>query len=99
MPEPPKLAPLDVEKQQLYSESLLDDRASHPISKGEPRHPAEETWRHRFSSRPLHTVRAVDHELIKPIGPHHLQKQRRNPTATKTDPLNTLPAPRNSKKL
>ncbi|MED6264317.1 hypothetical protein CHARACLAT_013533 [Characodon lateralis] len=39
MPEP--LAPLDVEKQRLYSESLPDDRASHPISKGEHRHPAE----------------------------------------------------------
>ncbi|MED6282046.1 hypothetical protein CHARACLAT_027922 [Characodon lateralis] len=43
MPEPPQLAPLDVEKQQLYSESLPDDRASHPISKEEPRHPVEET--------------------------------------------------------
>ncbi|KAK5618707.1 hypothetical protein CRENBAI_013501 [Crenichthys baileyi] len=43
MPEPPQLAPLDVEKQRLYSESLPGDRASHPISKGEPRHPAEKT--------------------------------------------------------
>ncbi|MEQ2255054.1 hypothetical protein ILYODFUR_009835 [Ilyodon furcidens] len=43
MPEPPQLAPLDVEKQRLYSEPLPDDRASHLISKGEPRHPAEET--------------------------------------------------------
>ncbi|MEQ2222926.1 hypothetical protein ILYODFUR_031581, partial [Ilyodon furcidens] len=43
IPEPPQLAPLDVENQPLYSESLSDDRASHPISKGEPRHPAEET--------------------------------------------------------
>ncbi|MEQ2173566.1 hypothetical protein GOODEAATRI_033347 [Goodea atripinnis] len=43
IPEPPQLAPLDVEKQRLYSESLPDDRASHPISKEEPRHPVEET--------------------------------------------------------
>ncbi|KAL6468581.1 hypothetical protein MHYP_G00221050 [Metynnis hypsauchen] len=43
MPEPPQLAPLDVKKQRLYSESLPDDRTSHPISKGESRHPAEET--------------------------------------------------------
>ncbi|MEQ2282632.1 hypothetical protein AMECASPLE_002718 [Ameca splendens] len=43
IPEPPQLAPLDVEKQRLYSESLPDDRAPHPISKGEPRHPAKET--------------------------------------------------------
>ncbi|MED6255108.1 hypothetical protein ATANTOWER_004793 [Ataeniobius toweri] len=43
MPKPPQLAPLDVEKQWLYSESLPDDRVSPPISKGEPRHPAEET--------------------------------------------------------
>ncbi|MEQ2226522.1 hypothetical protein ILYODFUR_028268 [Ilyodon furcidens] len=34
---------LNVEKQQLYSESLPDDRSSHPISKEELRHPAEET--------------------------------------------------------
>ncbi|MEQ2236142.1 hypothetical protein ILYODFUR_009436 [Ilyodon furcidens] len=38
MPEPPQ-----PQKQQLYSESLPDDAASHPISKGEPRHPVEET--------------------------------------------------------
>ncbi|CAG5932572.1 unnamed protein product [Menidia menidia] len=43
MPEPPQLAPLHVEEQRLYSEPLPDGRASHPISKGEPRHPAEET--------------------------------------------------------
>ena len=40
--EPPHLAPLNVEEQWFYSEPLLDDRASHFISKGEPRHPAEE---------------------------------------------------------
>ncbi|MED6268052.1 hypothetical protein CHARACLAT_018368 [Characodon lateralis] len=39
---PPQLAPLDVDKQRLKSESLPDDRASHLISKAEPRHPAEE---------------------------------------------------------
>ena len=40
MPEQPQLAPLYTE-QRLYSEPLPDDRASHPISKGEPGHPAE----------------------------------------------------------
>ncbi|MED6271419.1 hypothetical protein CHARACLAT_019975 [Characodon lateralis] len=30
MPEPPQLAPLDVEEQRLYSEPLLDGRAPHP---------------------------------------------------------------------
>ncbi|MEQ2191349.1 hypothetical protein XENOCAPTIV_027071 [Xenoophorus captivus] len=40
MPEPPQLAPLDMEKQRLYINSFLDDRASHHISKGEPRHTA-----------------------------------------------------------
>ena len=43
MPEPPQLAPLDVEEQRLYSESLPDVQAPHPISKAEPGHPAEET--------------------------------------------------------
>ena len=42
MPEPPQLAPLDVEEQQLYSELLQGDRATH-LSKGAPRHPVEET--------------------------------------------------------
>ncbi|MED6280610.1 hypothetical protein CHARACLAT_012500 [Characodon lateralis] len=42
MPEPPQLAPLDVEERRLYSELLLDGRAPHPISKGVPGHPAEE---------------------------------------------------------
>ncbi len=41
MPEPPQLAPLDVEEQRLYSELLPSDRALHPISKGAPSHPAE----------------------------------------------------------
>ncbi|XDV13813.1 hypothetical protein PO909_002140 [Leuciscus waleckii] len=41
MPEPPQLAPLDVEEQRLYSELLPSDRAPHPISKGSPSHPAE----------------------------------------------------------
>ncbi|KAK3523071.1 hypothetical protein QTP86_012652 [Hemibagrus guttatus] len=39
MPEPPQLAPLDVEEQRLYSKLLPGDRASYPISKGVPRHP------------------------------------------------------------
>ena len=43
MPKPPQLAPLDVEEQRLYSELLPGDRAPHPISKGVPHHPAEET--------------------------------------------------------
>ncbi|MEQ2257298.1 hypothetical protein ILYODFUR_033338 [Ilyodon furcidens] len=42
MPEPPQLAPLDVEEQRLYSELLPDGRASHPISEGVPGHPTEE---------------------------------------------------------
>ena len=36
MPEPPQLAPLEAEERRFYSELLPDDRASHPISKGEP---------------------------------------------------------------
>lgn len=43
LPKPPYLAPFDMYKQQLFSESLLDDQAFHPISQGEPRHPVEET--------------------------------------------------------
>ncbi|TWW80169.1 hypothetical protein D4764_10G0011990 [Takifugu flavidus] len=43
MPEPPQLTPFDVEKQRFHSELLPDVRASHPISKAEPGHPAEET--------------------------------------------------------
>ncbi|KAL3970244.1 alcohol-forming fatty acyl-CoA reductase [Sarotherodon galilaeus] len=42
MPEPPQLAPFDVEEQRLYSEPLPDGRTSHPISKGEASHPSEE---------------------------------------------------------
>ncbi|MEQ2316587.1 hypothetical protein AMECASPLE_033949 [Ameca splendens] len=42
MPEPPQLAPLDVEEQRLYSEPLPDGRAPHPISKGVPGNPTEE---------------------------------------------------------
>ncbi len=41
MPDPPQLAPRDVEEQLLYSELLTSDRAPHPISKGAPSHPAE----------------------------------------------------------
>uniref|UniRef100_A0A3B3BM94 Ig-like domain-containing protein n=1 Tax=Oryzias melastigma TaxID=30732 RepID=A0A3B3BM94_ORYME len=43
MPEPPQLAPLDVEEKRLYSEFSPGDRASHPISKGAPSHPPEKT--------------------------------------------------------
>ncbi|KAI3356042.1 hypothetical protein L3Q82_017314 [Scortum barcoo] len=42
MPKPPQLTPLDAKEQRLYSELLPNDRASHPISKGAPSHPAEE---------------------------------------------------------
>uniref|UniRef100_A0A668TFA4 RCK N-terminal domain-containing protein n=1 Tax=Oreochromis aureus TaxID=47969 RepID=A0A668TFA4_OREAU len=42
MPEPPQLAPFDVEEQWLYSEPLPDGRTSYPISKGEASHPSEE---------------------------------------------------------
>ncbi|MEQ2163244.1 hypothetical protein GOODEAATRI_028202 [Goodea atripinnis] len=42
MPEPPQLAPLDVEEGRLYSELLPDGRAPHPITKGVPSHPTEE---------------------------------------------------------
>ncbi|KAI3375839.1 hypothetical protein L3Q82_004112 [Scortum barcoo] len=43
MPEPPQLAPLDVEEQRLYSEPLADVRAPHPISKAKPRHSTKKT--------------------------------------------------------
>ncbi len=51
MPEPPHLAPLHAEEQWFYSELLPDDRASHPISKGEPSHPTEEAHFGRLYSR------------------------------------------------
>ena len=50
MPEPAHLAPLDAEEQRFYSEPLPDDQASHPISKGERRHPAEEAHFDRLYS-------------------------------------------------
>ena len=43
MPKPPQLAPFHTEEQRLYSESLPDGRASHPISEWDPSHPAEKT--------------------------------------------------------
>lgn len=39
MPKSPQVAFLIVEEKQLYSEQLLDDRASDPVPKGELRHP------------------------------------------------------------
>ncbi len=39
MPEPPQLAPLDVEELRLYFELLPSDRAPHSISKGALSHP------------------------------------------------------------
>lgn len=45
MPEPPRLDPLDVEEKLLYSkphsEPLLNERASHLISKCEPGQPVK----------------------------------------------------------
>ncbi len=43
MPEPPQLAPFDSKEKRFYSELALDVWASHPISKGEPSSPTEET--------------------------------------------------------
>ena len=43
MPEPPQLALLEVEEQQLHSKSSTNKRISHPISKGESSHCADET--------------------------------------------------------
>ena len=43
MPEPPQLALFYAKEQWLYSESLSDDRASHPIPKGDAGHPPEKT--------------------------------------------------------
>ncbi|KAF7645560.1 hypothetical protein LDENG_00201930 [Lucifuga dentata] len=42
MPEPPQLTPFDAEEQRLYSESLPNVQASHPVPETEPRHPTEE---------------------------------------------------------
>lgn len=53
MTDPLHLAPLGVEVQQLYSEVLQDDQASHPDSTREPSHPAEET---HFGCRVLATT-------------------------------------------
>ena len=50
-PEPPQLTPLGVEEQRLYFEIFPDGRASHPISKGKPGHPAEETHFSRLYPR------------------------------------------------
>ncbi|KAK3514726.1 hypothetical protein QTP70_029193, partial [Hemibagrus guttatus] len=41
MPEPPQLAPFNVEEQRLYSELFPGDRDPYPISEGAPRHPME----------------------------------------------------------
>ena len=43
MLKPPQLAPFYAKEQRLYSESLSDDRASHPIPKGDAGHPPEKT--------------------------------------------------------
>ncbi|TWW67223.1 hypothetical protein D4764_02G0002640 [Takifugu flavidus] len=70
MPEPPQLTPFDVEKQQFYSELLPDIRASHPISKAEPSHPAEETHFSRLYPRSRSfghhpTLMAIDPEILE----------------------------------
>lgn len=38
----PQMVPLNREDQHFYSEPLQDDQTFHHLSKGEPRHPAEE---------------------------------------------------------
>lgn len=38
MPEPPKVNPFNVEGKQLYSKSLTNNRAAHPLAKEEPNH-------------------------------------------------------------
>lgn len=43
MPEPPRLAPFNVEKQRFYSEPLPVVWAPHPISKAKPGHLVTET--------------------------------------------------------
>lgn len=43
-PKPLHLALLNLEEQQFYSDLLLEERAPHPISKGELRHTAEEIY-------------------------------------------------------
>ena len=73
MPEPPQLAPSHAKEQQLYSESLPDDWASHSISKGDPSHPLEKThFGHLYpqsrssGSWPI----AHDHRPWLPADPH-----------------------------
>ncbi|MEQ2297648.1 hypothetical protein AMECASPLE_036706 [Ameca splendens] len=68
MPEPPQLAPLDVEEQRVYSELLLDGRAPHPISKGVPGHPTEEAHFSRLypgSRSCSHDPKETEWPLIK----------------------------------
>ena len=67
MPEPHQLAPLDVEEQLLYSELLLGDRAPHPISKGAPRHPAEET---HFGSLYPGSYKFMEELILIPAASH-----------------------------
>ena len=43
MSKPPQLAPFNAKEQRLYSVTLADDWASHPISKGDASHPPEES--------------------------------------------------------
>ncbi|MED6281059.1 hypothetical protein CHARACLAT_017417, partial [Characodon lateralis] len=90
MPEPPQLAPLDVEEQRLYSE------APHPISKGVPGHPTEEAHfshlypgSHSFGHDPK--FMAIDD------GRNHVicKKNRQNPLVPKPDPFRPLAASRN----
>ncbi|KAF7653624.1 hypothetical protein LDENG_00080760, partial [Lucifuga dentata] len=51
VPEPPQLTPFDAEEQRLYSESLPDVQASHPVPESEPRHPMEEPHFRRLYPR------------------------------------------------
>ena len=50
MPEPPQLAPPNMEEQQLYSGPLMDVRVPQHISKPEPVYPAKEVHFSRLYS-------------------------------------------------
>ncbi|MEQ2246496.1 hypothetical protein ILYODFUR_039109 [Ilyodon furcidens] len=75
MPEPPQLAPFNVEEQRLYSEPLPDGRAPHPISKGVPGHPTEEAHFSRlypgsrsFGRDPKLMAIGEDRNVDRPVG-------------------------------
>ena len=59
MPEPPQLAPFYAKEQRLYSESLSDDRASHPILKGDAGHAPENPFWPLVSVYYVHSDRKI----------------------------------------